>query len=68
VLILIAQKHKLTSVFYFWNGNGQEHRDPFGVRVKVVSRKRMKEIRGYLRRYPLSGSDDIILLHENNIL
>jgi len=56
------------AVFKSFFGKGQVHHDPFGVSVRVVSRKRRKQIRGYLRRYPLSGADGIILPHEYNIL
>ena len=48
-------------------GNGQVHRDPPEVRVKVVSRKRMEEIRMYLRGYPLTGRDGKVLRHEPNV-
>lgn len=49
-------------------GNGQVHHDPPEANVKVVSKDRMRQIRGYLRRYPLTGRDGIILRHEPNIL
>ena len=41
---------------------------PLEVVIKVVSKQRMEEIRGYLRRYPLIGRDGNILRHEPNIL
>jgi hypothetical protein len=47
---------------------GQGYHDPLLAKVKVVSKDKMKEIRGHLRRWPAAWNPAILRDYEPKIL